>query len=455
MLCASGKATAAGLAGTGNAVNPRAITGIGIVSPLGIGREVFSQAIRTPVPLASSGALTGRGVIESFDTTRYPGARVVEVPNFDATRYLGDKGLRTLDRLTKLLIVAARLAMHDAGFKKDNAFIQSSPERVGLCVSNAYGSLEAITELDRVAQLEDARYINPAKFPNTVSNSASGYVSIWEDLRALNVTVSDGNCGALDTVACGDIYLETGRADALLIGGAEALSEPLFVAFHKLGALDGTCLGEGAVLVAMEPTDLARARGATIRAEIAGYGTAFVAPDSEAELIHPSAEAMERAIVSALTDAEIDVHEVDVVASSVSGLEVFDAIELTAIARVLGEDVAVATPKAILGETLGAGGSMAIAATLCWFEGATPGPIVRGKLPSSVKTVLVTSMGFYGNASAVILRRPWRSSPRCDKGCEKGVREGARETDTPTGPVFAEPLWRRNTPACTPPLGLG
>src|SRR6202000_1485467 len=104
------------------------------------------------------------------------------------------------------------------------------PERVGVVVSNAYGSLEAITELDRVALLEHARYINPSRFPLTVSNSAAGYVGIWEDMRALNVTVSDGNCGALDAVACAGLLLDAGRADVLLVGGREAMSEALFVA---------------------------------------------------------------------------------------------------------------------------------------------------------------------------------------------------------------------------------
>src|SRR6185437_3961799 len=111
-----------------------------------------------------------------------------------------------------------RLALHDSGIKKDNLFGPLQPTDVGVCCSNAYGSLEAITELDRVAVLEDARYINPAKFPNTVSNSAAGYVSIWEDLRALNVSVSDGNCGALDAMSCADIFLETNRASAILTG---------------------------------------------------------------------------------------------------------------------------------------------------------------------------------------------------------------------------------------------
>jgi 3-oxoacyl-[acyl-carrier-protein] synthase II len=391
-------------------VKPRAITGLGIVSPLGIGRESFFRAMEAPSLLAGSPPFA----VETFDGTKYEGANVAEVRGFDPSKYLGDKGLRTLDRLTKLLVVAARLAMHDAGLKRDNQYVQSSPDKVGVCCSNAYGSLEAITELDRVAQLEDARYINPAKFPNTVANSASGYVSIWEDLRALNVSVSDGNCGALDAVACADIYLEGGRADVILVGGGEAISEPLFVAFLKLGALaahhppvvHGTRLGEGAVFLAMEPLDLAVERGACVRAEVTGYGTAFVPPESEASLIHPSPEAVERAMTSALADAGIEPGDVDVIASSASGLAAFDRAELDAIGRVFGERACIAAPKAVLGETLGAGGGMGMAAALSWFEGAAPSPIVGGKAPAEVRTVLVSAMGFYGNASAVVLRKP-------------------------------------------------
>ena len=389
-------------------MTPRAITGLGIVSSLGIGREPFLRAIGSASTPSRANATRPR--IESFDASKYPDAALAEVPQFDASKYLGDKGLRSLDRLTKLLVVATRLAMHDAGFKKDGQFVQSSPDRVGMVCSNAYGSLEAITELDRVAVLEDARYINPAKFPNTVSNSASGYASIWEDLRALNVAVSDGNCGALDAVACADIYLETGRADALLVGGAEALSEALYLAFHKLGALGAAGsqapLGEGAVLMAMEPVDHARRRGARMLGEVTGYGTAFIAPEGEAFLIHPSVLAMERAQTSAIADAGLTPGDIDVVASGISGLAAFDDAELEAIQSVLGKEMPVAAPKSLLGETLGASGGMAMAAALAWLGGAPPSPIVRGSLSREPLTVLVTSMGFYGNASAVVVRRP-------------------------------------------------
>ena len=378
-------------------MRPRAITGLGIASALGVGREAFRSAIQLGSRVEPSGHL------QSFDASAYGSPRVAEVPDFDATRYLGGKGLRSLDRLTKLLIVSARLAVHDAGVKKDGAFVASwSPERVGLVCSNAYGSLEAITELDRVAVLEDARYINPAKFPNTVSNSAAGYVSIWEELRAMNVSVSDGNCGALDAVECADIYLETDRADAILVGGGEAMSEALYLAFQRLGTQATTLLGEGAALFVVEPLEAAKRRGATIVAQIVGYGTAFVSPENESSLLYPSIEAMQRAITKALADASLKPTDIDVVASGLSGVLAFDEAELAAIGAIL--DAPIAAPKMLFGETLGAGGAMAMAAALAWFDGAPVAPVIRGARPAYVKTVLVTSMGYYGNASAVVMR---------------------------------------------------
>src|SRR5690606_17168265 len=134
---------------------PRAVTGLGVASALGIGAEANLRALDQGPSTAGE-----RPPIASFDASAYGTPPILEVPGFDPKKYLGDKGLRTLDRLTKLLVVAARLSLHDAGLKKDNQWAALSPERVGVCCSNAYGSLEAITELDRVAMLEDARYIN-------------------------------------------------------------------------------------------------------------------------------------------------------------------------------------------------------------------------------------------------------------------------------------------------------
>ncbi|MDP9001880.1 MAG: hypothetical protein M3O46_17405 [Myxococcota bacterium] len=387
-----------------------AVTGIGVVSPLGVGAAAFFQATRCRDRPAN-----GRTHHETFDRSTYPRARVAEVKGFDATQYLGDKGLRSLDRLTKLLLVAVRLGLHDAGLKKEGVWAAGSADRVGIVISNAYGSLEAITELDRVATLEDPRYINPSRFPLTVSNTAAGYASIWEELRALNVSVSDGNCGALDAMACADVFLDQGRADALLVGGAEALSEALVLAFDRLGALaDGARLGEGAAVIAVETPEAARARGARVLCMIAGYGTAFVAPNREGSLISASPEAVERAIAEALTAARIDARDIDVVVSGISGLRAFDQAEMVAIRHAVGERACVLAPKLVLGETFGAGGAMAMLTAIAFmpFDADRPfrpadGPdpmLLRGTIRAEPRNFLVTSMGFYGNASALVMR---------------------------------------------------
>ncbi len=383
-------------------MTPRLVTGAGILSAFGAGREAFERGLAAAIPPARSASLA------AFDTTRCPEApsRVAEVPGFDPTITLGEKGLRSLDRQTKLLVVAARECVHDAGLKKDGAFVALSPERVGLVASNAYGSLEAVAELDRVAVLEDARYINPAKFPNTVANSASGYVSIWEDLRALNVSVSDGNAGGLDAFVCADVYLETGRADAIVTGGGEALSEPLYVGWERLGALTReTLLAEGAALFCVETRESAVARGARAQGHLLGAASVTASPPRPGVLLHASPEAMDRAVRDALADAGVSAADVSLVASGVSQPGRFGSAELDGITRALGASVPITAPKQLLGETLGAGGALGVAAALAWLGGAKVTTLIRGAAPGSVKTVVVTSLGYYGNAAAVVLGR--------------------------------------------------
>lgn len=371
----------------------RAITGLGVVSTLGEGRAAFFEGLRT-------------GAIAKAEGGR------AEVPAFDPTRTLGDKGLRSLDRLTKLLLVAARQGLADAGLKKDGAWSGVAGEDVGLVCSNAYGSLEAITELDRVALLEDARYINPSRFPLTVANSAAGYASIWEDLRAVNVSVSDGNCGGLDAFAAADTLLAHRRAKALLVGGAEAMSDALYLAFRKVAAIGSGLLGEGSALVALETTDAAAARGATVLAEVTGYGTSFCPPPRETSLLFPSSEAVRDAVLAALTDAGLGPTDVDVVVTGMAGEPAFDEAELVGLGQALelrgGDGPWVVAPKRALGETLGAGGAMGVLAALAVLREHGRPFTVRGTIRTAPRTALVTALGYYGNASALVIRLPSR-----------------------------------------------
>src|SRR6202044_2159283 len=131
-------------------------------------------------------------------------------------------------------------------------------------------------------------------------------------------------------------------------------------------------LGEGAALLAIEPLAFAQERGKRVLAEVSGYGTSFVPPTHESSLVHPSTEAMARALAAAIADAGLTPADVDVVASGVSGLRAFDRAELDAIERVLGKDTPVASPKSLLGETLGASGAMAMAMAVGWLGGTAP-----------------------------------------------------------------------------------
>ena len=189
---------------------------------MGLGEDSLREAFSDPSG-ATARAFGGEPTV--LDPEKFPEAHGAEVWGFEPKEHLGPKGHRNFDRLTKYLIVAGKLALESAGVKKDGEFVSAlKPEQVGVCSSTAYGSLDSITELNLVAELEDPRYINPARFPNTVINAAAGYVSIWEDLRAPNATIVDGNCGALDAVLSCETHLAHRRADAFLVGGGDASS---------------------------------------------------------------------------------------------------------------------------------------------------------------------------------------------------------------------------------------
>ncbi len=379
-----------------------AVTGLGVVSPIGIGRERLWESLEDPAR-AEAAAFGGTSTVLPAD--RFPDAKVAEVWGWDPNQWLGDKGHRNFDRLTKLLITAAKLALEDAGLKREGKHVAMSPEQVGICSATAYGSLDAITEVFKVTELEDPRYINPTRFPNTVINAAAGYVSIWEDLRAPNTTVVNGNCGSLDAILVAGTHLRHERGAAFLAGGGEVLMEPLYLGLSRLGivAKDALRIGEGSAYVVLEREAAARARDARVHGVIRGYGSAFEPPERDPQLVHGSADAVKRAIEGALADAKMGASEVDAVCSSQSGLAIIDAAEREGIAEVFGPDVRVAAPKRLFGETFGAAGALGLCAALAWARGADVAPLVSGTKGGPVRNVAVTSVGFYGNASAIIV----------------------------------------------------
>ncbi|MFO0694755.1 MAG: beta-ketoacyl synthase N-terminal-like domain-containing protein [Polyangiales bacterium] len=375
-------------------MKPLAITGLGSVGPHGTGRASFEAALRDPEAARERAFASAPTVVPVESAV---GLRLAEAASFDPSEHLGAKGHRNFDRLTKMMIVAAKVALEDAGLKKDGAFVALGPEVVGVCSATAYGSLDEITELNRVAELEHPRYLNPTRFPNTVINAPAGYVSIWEDLRAPNTTLVDGNAGSLDAVLHASIHLASGRAKAFVVGGGEVLSEPLCLGLRLAGCAEGElAIGEGAAYAVIEPLDAARARGAAPLARVLGYGSAFEAPDDEVALVLGSATAVERAVRDALADAGLSAEAVEGVVSAASGRAIFDEAEREGLARVLGRDVPTFEPKRFVGETFGASGAFGLASAVGWVRGLVEGA-------SAPKVALVLAVGLYGNVSAVVV----------------------------------------------------
>jgi 3-oxoacyl-(acyl-carrier-protein) synthase len=195
-----------------------------------------------------------------------------------------------------------------------------------------------------------------------------------------------------------------------LVGGGEVVTEPLYTAMDMLGLLrvprteTGIAPGEGAAYLVVEREEHARARGATPIGYLLGYGTSYEAPPREALLHHVSRRAVARAMETALADASISKDDVDLVLSAEDGIVAHDEEERAGIASVLG-DVRVVSPKRWFGETFGAAGALGMTAALACFDGARLGGVEQPDF------VVVTTVGFYGNVSAVVLGRP-----RFDRG---------------------------------------
>lgn len=368
------------------------VTGLGVVSPNGIGKDRFWAGVRA--------GESGIGKISLFDATAYRCRHAGEVMNFTPAEYLGSKGLRNLDRTTLLALVAAKMALDDAGLTAGSADLSG----IGVVLGSTMGSVHSISEFDKEGLREGPRYVNPAQFPNTVINSPASQVAIRFGLRGLNATISTGFTAGLDALGYALDMLRLGRASALLVGGVEELCLQTFLGFYKLGLLatsnngtaprlgnGGTLLGEGAAFFMLETLDAAQARRATIYARVLGHASQFH-PDSMYK-VDPEAKSAVSALTQMLDGTGVKATEVQHLFTGANGTKICDQMEQTAINRVFGNAAPPHTAvKALIGESFSAGGALQIAGAL-------------GMLQQGVSRVAVTSVGPMGNSSAVLLER--------------------------------------------------
>jgi 3-oxoacyl-[acyl-carrier-protein] synthase II len=345
------------------------VTGLGAVTP--IGGDVASTW---------ESALAGRSGIDfirAFDPAGYPVRIAAEVKDFDATTVVSPKEARKLDRNVLLAVASAKEAVGDAGL---NGF---DPSRVGIVFGSAIGGFLGIMEQAEVLRERGPDRISPNFLPNVLVDSASGQLAITLGIRGPNYAPVSACATGSHAVGEGAELIKRGDADAVLAGGTEACIHPLilagFCAMRGLAAEEehpprasrpfdatraGFVIGEGACALVLEELEHARARGASVYAEVLAYGTS----NDAHHMAQPEPEAIgvSEMMRSALRRAEVEPERVGYINAHGTSTPLGDLAETRAIKRVFGEhayDLAVSSTKSVTGHCFGAAG--AIEAMMC------------------------------------------------------------------------------------------
>jgi 3-oxoacyl-[acyl-carrier-protein] synthase II len=394
------------------------ITAAGVISPIGAGLDDFEKGLYSGASGVGPSPLLGNG------------AAAAAVREFTPQQWLGNKGIRVLDRTARLLCVAAQMALRAAGRSGGDA--TAADPACGLVCGTMFGSIHSITSFDWSGLEDGPNLVNPMDFPNTVINSAAGQAAIKFKLGGVNSTICGAQASGLYALDYAAGFLRLGRARMLLGGGAEELSEEAWRGFQKNDLLsasdtprpfhpsrDGVVLGEGAALLVLESAETALERGARPWAEIAGFGCAQDANSISA--FAPRAEGATAAIQAALESAGIGNDQIACIIASASGSRPADEMESCALENIFGArlpDVPVCAPKAALGELLGAAGAVgALIAALALQKqrlaptaGADDSHAYGVRLSGQAQTLhgdyaLVNAFSCDGNNAALVLRR--------------------------------------------------
>ncbi len=404
------------------------ITGIGVVTPIGIGQQEFWAALHT--------GKSGVGKVSYFDTTDYPCKIDAEVKGFNPELYIEKKTIRRMDRFTQYAYAAADMAIKDAGL--DIATIDK--DRAGVIVGSGIGGLSTIEEEHVVLKERGARRVSPFLIPKLISNMAPGEIAIRWGFTGPNYAVSSA-C-ATSNHAIGDALrlLRYGDADVIVAGGSEAAITPLgFAGFCSARTLstrndeptkasrpfdkdrDGFVMGEGAGIVVLETLDHALARGAKIYAELAGYG----ATDDAYHITAPNPEAISavKAMKRALLDADIKPEDVQYVNAHGTSTELNDKTETKALKIVFGDyakKLAISSTKSMTGHLLGAAGVVEMVATVLCIQNKMAHPTINYTTadpecdldyvpnqarPLDIRCALSNSLGFGGHNAVLVVKR--------------------------------------------------
>lgn len=405
------------------------ITGLGVVSPVGNGKEEFWNNLLAGKP--------GVGPITQFDATDFPVKIAGEVKDFDPVALAGDrKTVRHMDRYTQFAVAAAKMAVADA--KLD--MTKEDPDMAGTLIGTGIGGIHVME--DTILQIEKRGpgKVNPFAIPMMIANMASGQVSITLGLRGPVLTDVTACASGTNSIGLAARLIKYGDADIMIAGGAEAaVSKAPMAGFAAMKALssrdcppeeascpfdsgrDGFVLGEGSGVLVLEELEHAKKRGAHIYAELAGYGSNGDAYHITAP--RPGGELAYLCMEKALKDAGIRPEDVDYINAHGTSTHLNDLNETSAIKALLGKhayEIPVNSTKSMTGHLLGAAGAIEAVACALSIQNNKVHPtinlkekdpecdldyVTEGARDVKINVAMSNSFGFGGHNAVIVMRR--------------------------------------------------
>lgn len=404
------------------------ITGVGAITPIGIGKDNFWNSLLE--------GKSGIGYITKFDTERHETKIAAEVKDFNPQDFIDKKEARRMDRFAQYAVAATRLAIKDGNIDLDSL----NRERIGVVIGSGIGGIESLeSEKEKYMEKGPGR-VSPLFIPMMISNMAAGQVSMNFGLKGASMTITTACASATHAIGEAFRMIKYGIQDMVVTGGTEASITPLSLAgFSSMKALstrndapekascpfdkerDGFIMGEGSGIIVLEELEHAIKRGATIYAEVVGYGATSDAfhitqPD-------PEANGARNAMKIALEEGNVDYKEVGYINAHGTSTYFNDKLETLAIKDLFKEhayELNISSTKSMTGHLLGAaGGVEAIATALALKEGMIP-PTINYENPDEecdlnytpnkavkkdIKYAMSNSLGFGGHNASILLKK--------------------------------------------------
>ncbi|RKP54143.1 beta-ketoacyl-[acyl-carrier-protein] synthase family protein [Cohnella endophytica] len=396
------------------------ITGIGVLTPVGSGKEKFWSAI-------SEGRI-GTSRIEGFDTSMFEVHNGGEVRDVDPSSYMRLLDPLAAPRTTQLAVAAAKMAIEDAAFHSEEYLT----ERSGVCIGTTIGN-GSIIEQDHDRRQKQGTKLPPDYIRNFPISYISAAVATELGFEGPNLTVPTACAAGNYAISWGADLIKDGMADIVLVGGSDALSRFCYTTFHRLGAIapdrcqpfdknrKGMMVSEGAAVLVLEEQEKASKRGARIYAEFLGYGLSCDAHHPTAP--HPDGLGAILATERALSDANVKAEDVSYVSAHGTGTKANDSTESKALRKIFGElidSIPVSSLKSMLGHTMGAASAIEAAACALSIYNSIIPPTINYEVPdeecvqnivpnepmfSRVEVAVSSSFAFGGNISIIVLGR--------------------------------------------------